>query len=62
MRTKTPLSDQSFSMDKGLVDPLTEHKERIENYLDTKDPESNVRFLNKKRKSKIWKLLTTNII
>jgi len=63
MKGQTSIKDYSiFSLDKGLVDPLAEHQQRIEDYLDLINKETSVRFLNKKRKSKFWKVLTTNII
>ncbi|MDP8229361.1 MAG: hypothetical protein P9M15_07910 [Candidatus Electryoneaceae bacterium] len=63
MEGQTTIKDySSFSLDKGLVDPLAEHQQRIEDYLDLLNKKTSVRFLNKKRKSKFWKVLTTNII
>ena len=63
MKGQTSIKDySSFSFDKGLVDPLAEYQQRIEDYLDLLNKKTSVRFLNKKRKSKFWKALTTNII
>lgn len=55
-------NDASFSMEKGLVDPLTEHQQKIEDYIDLMNKETTVRYLNKKKKSKFWKTITANII
>ncbi len=58
----TPTNDSSFSFDKGLVDPLSEYQQRIDDYLENSNKEATVRYLNKKKKSKFWKMLTSNII